>query len=634
MTVSPTSGLMVGTDIPAHIRSTATTATPGTSTQAIGPEKDEIWSGILKGVASSKMIPTKNVLVLGDPSCGKSTLIHYLKHDPGPLGAQPENDDVPTKASFGVTPGNYTHVPVDRLDEDVTNTLALGYTFADIKDEENEGIVRLGMYQLGLSAPEYLPLLKFALSADTLADSLVIIAIDWTRPWKFLDSFQRWINVIQRMIDEICKEGSAGESWSRGKAVVDELRERVEHTVQSYTEPSTNSANAFTVTAPTSTGSVPSTPVVSTPLVTTTTSADQITLPLPQGCLTTNLGVPIILVCCKSDALNMLEQKHDYKEEQFDYIQQTLRCICMKYGAALFYTSTLHPYTFHNLRQYILHRLLTTHSKAFPFTLKAQVIERDSVMVPTGWDTWGKIRVLREGFDCEYVHQGWDADLESIMDRQEPGPHGARGEYEEAIPDPEIEEQPLNTSPPVTCEDEQVFFERHHETLRPVRKPEGTSRTRAGGTVMRPSVIGPIDVANTATIDVVEDNDATARPLRQNDPILDRQGLEVKHHLGRELPAFAHVDPIQTVVDPMGSTAGGAPNFPGGADGASSQAIADFFQSLLLRRPAPGTSPATVTSGTSIATATSGESNTRRLNVSRREVHRELDRMRQSVNNP
>lgn len=82
------------------------------------------------------------------------------------------------------------------------------------------------MYQLGLSAPEYLPLLKFALSADTLADSLVIIALDWTRPWKFLESFQRWISVLEYAIDEICKEGSAGENWSRGKAIVDELREK------------------------------------------------------------------------------------------------------------------------------------------------------------------------------------------------------------------------------------------------------------------------------------------------------------------------------------------------------------------------------------------------------------------------
>lgn len=75
----------------------------------------------------------------------------------------------------------------------------------------------------------------------------------------------------------------------------------VEHYLQTYSEPSTNMVNGYTMVASTSTSSVPSTPTnfVSTPLVTTTTPADQVTLPLTQGCLTTNLGVPIIVVCCK-----------------------------------------------------------------------------------------------------------------------------------------------------------------------------------------------------------------------------------------------------------------------------------------------------------------------------------------------
>ena len=110
-------------------------------------------------------------------------------------------------------------------------------------------------------------------------------------------------------------------------------------------------------------------------------------------------------------------------------------------GAALFYTSTLQPYTFHNLRQYILHRLLATSSKTYPFQLKAQVVERDSVLVPAGWDSWGKLRVLREGFDCEAVHQGWDADMDVIADHQQPGFHGARGSFEEVITDPNSKEQ-------------------------------------------------------------------------------------------------------------------------------------------------------------------------------------------------
>jgi dynein light intermediate chain 1 len=107
----------------------------------------------------------------------------------------------------------------------------------------------------------------------------------------------------------------------------------------------------------------------------------------------------------------------------------------------LFYTSTLQPYTFHNLRQYILHRLLTTSTKSYPFKLKAQVIERDAVLVPAGWDSWGKLRVLREGFDCDAVHQGWDSDMDAVTDRQQPGIHGARGNYEEVIINPNSQEQ-------------------------------------------------------------------------------------------------------------------------------------------------------------------------------------------------
>jgi dynein light intermediate chain 1 len=85
--------------------------------------------------------------------------------------------------------------------------------------------------------------------------------------------------------------------------------------------------------------------------------------------------------------------------------------------------------------------VLTTASKTYPYLIKAQVVERDSVAVPSGWDSWGKIRVLRDGFDCEAVNQGWDADMEALLDRQPHGAHGARGLYEEVIISPGTEEQ-------------------------------------------------------------------------------------------------------------------------------------------------------------------------------------------------
>ncbi|KAL0093364.1 dynein light intermediate chain-domain-containing protein [Phycomyces blakesleeanus] len=493
---------------PSQSQSTSSTLGISTQTQQTQPasDKDEIWSTILRGVASSKMVPTKNVLILGDPKCGKSTLIHYLKHDPGPQTPKLESDDVQPGTSFGVSSHPYT-MTVDNLDKGSISTLALGYTFVDVQDEENEAMARLGLYQLGLSSPEYQPLLKFALNSDTLADSFVILCLDWTRPWKFLETLERWIDVLQRSIQEICKEGSVGESWSRGKAIVDDLREKVEHFLKTYSEPTVNAAppvpssSTNTASTPTTT-SVPSTPLttgfVLTPLVTTTTAADQVTLPLTQGCLTNNLGVPMAVVCCKSDAINTLEQTQDYDEDQFDFIQQTLRCICMKYGAALVYTSTLYPHTFHNLRQYILHRLLTRSTKTFPFSLKAQVVERDSVFVPSGWDSWGKIRILKEGFDCEGVSAGWDADIEAVADRQQPGDHGARGLYEEATPNPDTGDMPLNIPPVVVCEDEQVFLERHFETLQRAPEIQNRSGTGADASLTRPSVVGPLGISSSS----------------------------------------------------------------------------------------------------------------------------------------
>src|SRR5207249_4308425 len=63
------------------------------------------------------------------------------------------------------------------------------------------------------------------------------------------------------------------------------------------------------------------------------------------------------------------------------------------------------------------HRLLGSKSSSsdikspYAFNIKANVVERDTVFVPTGWDSWGKIKVLRDGFGCPELLQGWDLDM-------------------------------------------------------------------------------------------------------------------------------------------------------------------------------------------------------------------------------
>ena len=37
----------------------------------------------------------------------------------------------------------------------------------------------------------------------------------------------------------------------------------------------------------------------------------------------------------------------------------------------------------------------------FPFMQKPNTLDRDRIVVPAGWDSWGKISVMRDGFDAK-----------------------------------------------------------------------------------------------------------------------------------------------------------------------------------------------------------------------------------------
>lgn len=63
------------------------------------------------------------------------------------------------------------------------------------------------------------------------------------------------------------------------------------------------------------------------------------------------------------------------------------------------------------------------------------MIDRDKVLVPPQWDSWGKIRVLREGFDVEGIHSGWSVDISPSSGNQSDVEGGAVELYEGVIKD-------------------------------------------------------------------------------------------------------------------------------------------------------------------------------------------------------
>jgi dynein light intermediate chain 1, cytosolic len=82
-------------------------------TRSSSPEAppEDLWSSILDSVSSSRSIPSKQVVILGEPSSGKSTLAAALLQKP------PSDDPKPE----------------ERLD------FALGYDWADVRDDAEEG---------------------------------------------------------------------------------------------------------------------------------------------------------------------------------------------------------------------------------------------------------------------------------------------------------------------------------------------------------------------------------------------------------------------------------------------------------------------------------------------------------------
>lgn len=102
--------------------------------------------------------------------------------------------------------------------------------------------------------------------------------------------------------------------------------------------------------------------------------------------------------------------------------------------------------------------------------------------------------------------------------------------------------------------------------------------------------------------------------------------------------ASSAIPPIDTNVNNAG--------LPNQAGGPSHEVLANFFQSLLSKKASSGGSSPTTTSllsgglgsreepsnTTTINTTSASSGTTRRPTVSRKDVHKELDRMRQFVN--
>ncbi|XP_066547400.1 cytoplasmic dynein 1 light intermediate chain 1 isoform X2 [Amia ocellicauda] len=376
-----------------------------------------LWSSILSEVSThsrSKLPSGKNVLVMGEDGAGKTTLVAKLQNI-----------------------------------EEYMKGRGLEYLYFNVHDDDiddqtrcNVWILDGDLYHKGLQ--------KFAVSSDNLSDTLALLVLDMSRPWTALDSLQKWASVLREYIDKL----------RIPPEVMRDLEQKLVRHFQEYTEPGTE---------------ITASPQRRNPSV-ADGDEESIVLPLGENTLTHNLGVPVVVVCTKCDAISTLEKEHDYRDEHLDFIQLHIRRFCLQYGATLLYTSMKENKNLDLLYKYLVHRLY-----GFPFNLPAQVVEKDAVFIPAGWDNEKKIAILHENF-------------QSVK---------AEDNFEDVIVKPPVRK--FVHEKEIVAEDDQVFLVKLQSLLSkqpPVAagRPVDASNRGPGGSPRTPNRSGSTNVANVMPI--------------------------------------------------------------------------------------------------------------------------------------
>lgn len=327
----------------------------------------------VQNAATNKLPANKAVLVLGENESGKTSLI-----------AKMQGNEEPRKGS------------------------GLEYHHLLVRDEYRDEQTRLGLWVMD-GDTFHQNLLTYALNEETFADTSVILAASMTSPWNLLESLEKWAKVLASHIDKL----------NIPHAKMRQFRANQVKRFQEYISPGDEIESL--VQSPMKNRDINE----SFSEANTSSSKD-----LPESVLTRNLGLDIIVVITKTDYMSSLEKNLDYKEEHFDFIQQSIRKFCLTYGASLFYVSAKINKNTDLLYKYLVHRIY-----GLPFKTPALVVEKDALFIPCGWDNEKKISILYENIQTVSP----DDPFEKVICK--PDPMNSTGQ--------EVE---------VTAEDDQVFL--------------------------------------------------------------------------------------------------------------------------------------------------------------------------------
>lgn len=105
----------------------------------------------------------------------------------------------------------------------VANSFALGYTYYDVLDTDQEGkhqltrepkarpdsldtLARISLYLLTTPAPAFTSLVKPLLTPETIRNTLIVILLDWSQPHLWMRKLRDWLLLLRAVLTSLSYE--------------------------------------------------------------------------------------------------------------------------------------------------------------------------------------------------------------------------------------------------------------------------------------------------------------------------------------------------------------------------------------------------------------------------------------------
>jgi dynein light intermediate chain 1 len=455
-------------------------------------------------------------------------------------------------------------------------------------------LARLSIYTLQEPVPAFSPLVKTLLTPQTVPASLVVILLDWSEPWNWIRQLRDWILFVENLITSV------------DTATAETINQNAQHSSSQGAPPAREEGAGH---------------------------ADGSTTPVLQGPgeYDEALGLPICVVCHNvgmslrhwhlliytSQTRSRPWRRTTAGEKRSSTtcssscglsFSNVLACnfdttFCLRYpdGASLIYTSNTSP----NSLPLLVQSSLEVHSSLKRETLKHNVVDRESILIPPNWDSWGKIRVIREGFDVEAISHAWSEAIQASATARNakmrhpnengteheaptPGPLANESDwnkvlqaFSEAFQDPAPPSTNLNAT---TGDEAQVKAPNMHEYL--AKQAQVIEQLRQEDEKMQTA--GGDSRARTNGVD--EDADSVNRVNEHIGPVkFNMGGIQVDAE--DMLNSLRNKDREETPgpeAEPAASTPAGTATPDGGKQ--QNEALASFFAGLIKKggTPKPG----------------------------------------------